>query len=166
MNKRIFNFIAPTRLIALGLLFNAGCLLSCNQVAVYEKNKPIPNYEWKAGQTASGSIEIKDTASGYNIYIVLRHTDAYKYNNIWLNVGLQPPGDTMQYRKINVELGSDARGWEGIGMDDIWELRKLVTVNAAFRKTGTYNFSISQAMRDDPLLHIMSAGLRVEKARQ
>jgi hypothetical protein len=32
-----------------------------------------------------------------------------------------------------------------------------------FKKPGTYTYSITQIMRDNPLSAVMSAGLRVEK---
>jgi gliding motility-associated lipoprotein GldH len=145
------------------------CLLlgiaSCKQVDLFEKNTPIPKYEWEKNFAATGSFSINDTLSAYNIYIVLRHTDAYAYNNIWLNIGLQSPGDSLYYQKVDLSLGSDANGWEGSGMNDIWEVRKLLNGQPRrFRKTGTYQFSIYHIMRDAPLKNVMSVGLRVEKA--
>ena len=138
---------------------------SCKQVDVYEKNTPIPHYKWQQNFAATGTFIIKDTLAAYNIYIVLRHTDAYKYNNIWLNVGLQAPGDTMFFQNLNLTLANDATGWEGSGMNDIWEVRKLVNGQPRrFIKNGEYKFSITQIMRDNPLPGIMSAGLRVQKA--
>jgi gliding motility-associated lipoprotein GldH len=156
-----------TRLISIactGILLCAA-FFSCRQIDVFEKNTSIPGHSWKGNFAAKGSFDIKDTTVLYNMYIVLRHTDAYTYENIWLNVGLQPPGDSMHYTRYNVQLAKDATGWEGKGMDDIWEIRKLLETNGqAFKKSGTWNFSLQQIMRDDPLPHMMSAGLRVEKS--
>jgi gliding motility-associated lipoprotein GldH len=147
------------------LIVLAGCfVLSCRQIDVYEKNTPIPNYEWQNSFAATGTFTIEDTAAFYNVSIVLRHTDAYAYNNVWLNVGLQSPGDSMYFQKVDLQLGTDATGWEGSGMNDIWEIRKLLNGQAQrFRKGGTYQYQIFQLMRDQPLKHILSAGLRVEK---
>ncbi len=136
---------------------------SCTQINVFEKNTPIPKYEWKTGFAASGTFNISDTNSYYNLSLVVRHTDAYVYNNIWLNVGLQSPGDSMYFQKIDFSLGDDAAGWEGAGMNDIWEVRKLLKAHTRFKKNGEYQFRILQIMRDDPLKNIMSVGLRVEK---
>lgn len=146
------------------MLVSASFMMSCRQIAVYEKNTPIPNYQWQSSFAATGSFTIEDTTAFYNVSIVLRHTDEYAYNNIWLNVGLQSPGDSMYLQKIDLSLGSDASGWEGSGMNDIWEVRKLLNGQARrFKKPGTYQFKILQLMRDEPLKHVMSAGLRVEK---
>ncbi len=151
--------------VSLLLLAVIGCVLfSCRQIDVYEKNTPIPKYEWQRNFAANGSFTIKDTSAFYNVSVVLRHTDAYAYNNIWLNIGLQSPGDSMYFQKIDLLLGNDANGWEGAGMNDIWEVRKLLNGQARrFKKAGTYQFQISQLMRDEPLKNVMSAGLRVEK---
>ena len=145
------------------------CLLpfSCKQIDLFEKNTVIPYYEFQSNFTAKGSFTITDTAAEYRIYIVLRHTDAYKYNNIWLNIGWQSPGDSMQYQKTDLLLGNDAGGWEGAGMNDIWEVRKLgISDPSPFKKPGIYSFSIAQIMRDNPLFYVMSAGLRVEKVKE
>jgi gliding motility-associated lipoprotein GldH len=141
-------------------------LISCDRSGLFEKNTTIPNMKWKSDFIASGSFDISDTISKYNLYIVLRHTDAFLYNNIWLNVGLQAPGeDSMKMQKINIQLGSDAEGWKGEGMNDIRERRAIISdIAKPFKKSGKYNFSIAQIMRDNPLLHVMSAGFRLEKA--
>ncbi len=145
------------------------CLLclfsSCRQIDVFEKNTAIPGMKWSSSFAATGNFEITDTVSAYNIYIVLRHTDEYSYNNIWLNVGLQSPGDSLFYQKVDLSLGSDATGWEGTGMNDIWEVRKPLALNKRFKKNGDYQFSIFHIMRDNPLPNVLSAGLRVEKVQ-
>jgi gliding motility-associated lipoprotein GldH len=138
-------------------------LMACNQIELFEKNTPIPKLSWNNNFEARGTFNITDTLALYNVFVVLRHTDTYQYNNIWLNVGLQAPGDSMKMQKINLSIGSDAQGWEGVGMNDIWEVRKLIARLPL--KKGDYNFKIGQMMRDNPLQRIMSVGLRLEKTK-
>ena len=145
-------------------LFAICVLASCEEIKLHEHHANISSKGWLASDSAKGSFNINDTTSNYRLYLVIRHKDAYQFNNIWLNVGLAAPGDTMYVQKINFSLGSDASGWEGVGMGDIWELRKpLNDLPQQFRKSGTYQYSITQIMRENPLLGIMSVGLRVEK---
>jgi gliding motility-associated lipoprotein GldH len=144
------------------------CLIalgSCKQIDIYEKNENIPEQEWDYSFKPSYEFQITDTTSYYNIFIVLRHTDAYEYNNIWLNLSTKVPGDSVRSRNLQLILGNDAEGWEGKGMSDIYEVRKLVTQRGPERLShaGTYTFSLSQVMRDNPLKHILSVGVRVEK---
>jgi gliding motility-associated lipoprotein GldH len=137
---------------------------SCSNIDNYEWNTPIENHSWNSNQKIKGSFNIEDTSSLYNLSVVLRHTDAYNYNNIWLNVGLQFPNDTFQYKKVNFSLGDDANGWEGIGMGDIWEVKKrLNTQPVKFYKKGIYHFELSNIMREDPLQQMISIGFSIEK---
>jgi len=139
-------------------------LTACTQLDVFEKNTPIAQNQWQYNFKPSFNFIIKDTTARYNLYVVLRHTDAYRYNNIWINIGTQSPKDTLIYQKFDLQLGTDVHGWEGTGMDDIWEVRKLITKGPVkFNKAGNYHFSISQIMRENPLPNVMSVGIRVEK---
>jgi gliding motility-associated lipoprotein GldH len=141
-------------------------LTGCSRIDVFEKNIAIPRQQWHYSLKPGFDFTISDTSSLYNLYIVLRHTDAYRYNNIWLNIGTQSPADTMQYQQFELQLGTDARGWEGAGMDDIWELRKSITRGPVkFYKKGNYTFSVAQMMRENPLPEIISVGVRVEKVK-
>jgi gliding motility-associated lipoprotein GldH len=138
-------------------------LIGCKQLEVHETHTSIPKHSWKSNFSCNGSFEIKDTAAIYNLSIIVRHTDAYKYNNIWLNIGLASPGQKMNFQQMDFSFGNDA-GWEGVGMDDIWEVRKILPgCPTKFKKAGTYQYKIYNIMRDDPLNAVLSAGLRVEK---
>lgn len=163
------NFFLRTAILKTGCVFFIffSLLSGCTEIDVYEKNTPIPNMQWSSDYNVKGTFLIKDTTSTYNVFLVLRHTDAYSYNNIWLNIGLQSPADTgLLYQKINLSLGNDAEGWSGVGMNNIWERRKLISgTPKRFVKTGPYNFSIAQIMRDNPLKNLISAGIRIEKAK-
>lgn len=159
--KMIYTSIIKNALILISFSL---LLFSCGNIDLFEKQEIIPKQEWYYNNVPEFTFNIQDTTSLYNIYVVVRHTDQYNYNNIWLQVGSRFPGDSMQYKKLNLKLGSDAKGWEGVGMDDIFELRAIITPGpVAFNKPGDYVFSIGQIMRDNPLLHILNIGLRVEK---
>jgi gliding motility-associated lipoprotein GldH len=72
----------------------------------------------------------------------------------------------MRFQRLELQLGSDAGGWEGSGMDDIWELRKPISRGPLkFNKAGKYKFQVEQIMRENPLPGIMSVGVRVEKLK-
>lgn len=139
-------------------------LAACRPMDAFEKNVPIPGQEWQSSFKPSIDFEVTDTASPYNIYIVLRHKNAYGYNNIWLRVSVQQPGDTaVKSQQYDLKLANDETGWFGTGMDDIFEHRVLVQERARFARPGKYHFTIEQIMREDPLQYVMNAGLRIEK---
>lgn len=139
---------------------------SCIKIDHYEKQATIPSQEWFYTDVPKFTFHIDDTTSLYNVYVILRHTDLYKYNNIWLKVGLKTPADSFNYQKVNLVLASDSKGWEGTGMDDIYEVRKSISAAPfSFKTAGDYTFSIAQIMRENPLKNILNVGLRVEKVK-
>lgn len=141
-------------------------LISCVKIDLFEEQAQIPSQQWFYNNSPSFTFEITDTTSLYNLYIVLRHTDAFNYSNIWLRLGSKGPGDSTHFQNINLALASDANGWEGTGVDDIFEVRKNITPGPVpFKKPGKYTFTISQIMRENPLNHILNVGFRVEKVR-
>jgi hypothetical protein len=63
-----------------------------------------------------------------------------------------------------VLLATNEKGWLGTGMDDIWELRQLITPQPfRFNRAGKATFMLEQIMRDNPLPEVLNAGIRVEK---
>ena len=151
-------------LIAGSLLFAA---LSCTTADLYEKSVSIPGHSWKNSYKPSFTFTIKDTASPYQLFLLLRHTDQYNYNNIYINLVTQQPGaDSTRAGRYDLRLATDNEGWLGSGMDDIYEHRIPLTPAGGqfyFRKPGNYTFTLEQVMREDPLNHVFNVGLRVEK---
>ena len=140
-------------------------LAGCTQVDLYERMVNIKNVKWSSTQVPSFQFEIKDTISPYNVYVVIRHTNKYAFRNIWLNVGVQQPGDSMKKQPFQIQLAS-AENWLGTGMNDIFEHREsLFKRPVRFTKKGEVTFTVQQIMRQDPLPGIMQAGIRVEPAR-
>jgi len=142
---------------------------SCSDIDLYEKSVAIPGHAWKSSYTPSFSFDIIDTNAVYNPMLVLRHTDKYGYNNIWLSITVQTPGAEKPVTfRTDMQLGTDETGWLGSGMNDIYEhrvplLKELVSHEVSFRRAGTYTFTVSQVMREDPLKQVLDVGLRMEK---
>jgi len=138
-------------------------IFSCTRIDLYEKVTPLPAHEWKSNFKPQFSFDIRDTTASYQPFLILRHNDKYDYNNIWLNISIKNPDNTVQKFQIEEVLATNA-GWKGTGMDDIYEYRLPLTPRAIqLKKTGRYTFTIEQIMREDPLQNIMDVGLRLEK---
>ncbi|NOT52179.1 MAG: gliding motility lipoprotein GldH [Chitinophagaceae bacterium] len=154
---------------ALFLMYCILSLASCTTIDLYEKSVSIPGHAWKNSFRPSFSFTIKDTASAYELFLVIRHTDKYSFNNIYVNIYAQTPGmDTAQAIRRDLTLATDEKGWLGKGMDDIYEHRISLTDAAQplhFRKSGNYTFTVEQIMREDPLKNVLNVGLRIEKKK-
>lgn len=141
--------------------------VTCMETNVFEKNIVLKNHEWEKTYKPEIQFTITDTSSAYNIFFVLRHTDAYHYNNLWVKLESKAPGaeksDEQQF-DLPLAIGSK---WNGVGMDDIFEHRILLYNRPVkFSMRGTYTIKMQHIMRENPLQEVMNIGLRLEKVRQ
>src|SRR5690606_9471133 len=108
-----------------------------------------------------------DTTVLYNMYFLIRHTEAYPYSNIWVWIYTKAPGDsTFRKTRIEIPLAEPSGRWLGRGMGEIWEQRMPITHegdSTILHKKGTWEIKLEQNMRINPLPEILQVGLRVEK---
>ncbi len=157
--RRFARRLPPAALLALAL---QGCG-AAGSLDVFEKNVPIPQYEWHSAFRPAVDVRIEDTTARYDLYVTLRHNNAYPFSNIWVIVGTAYEGERPSSRRVELPLADPQGRWLGSRMDDIIEHRIPIQRRARFDRAGVYHFSFGQNMRLDPLPHIMSVGLRIEK---
>ncbi|MEO6914501.1 MAG: gliding motility lipoprotein GldH [Chitinophagaceae bacterium] len=139
-------------------------LAACSNINVFEKNIALEKQEWAGSVKPQVEFKITDTAALYNLFIVIRHSDAYGFNNIWVRCSVKGPEDTAaKSQQYNLPLANNQQGWYGSSMDDITEARILIQPDTKFTRAGSYFFTLEQTMRQDPLRHILNAGVRIEK---
>jgi gliding motility-associated lipoprotein GldH len=138
---------------------------ACLQTGLYEKITFMPAQKWEYAFQPEFKFEITDTTSAYRLYFLLRHDNAYAFNNLWVSVDSRLPGDSViRTERFEFKLASGQK-WLGTGMDDIFDHRILLyNEPVRFSKQGTYSVRFRQDMRTDPLEHVLNAGLRLEKA--
>ena len=129
----------------------------------YEKNQSVPHNAWAYDFKPSFKFLVTDTTIYYNLYLAMRHTEAYPYANIWLRLYSKQPGDTTcQESRVEVPLAGNTGQWLGRGMGEIYEHRQYLD-QIAFTRKGMYEIRMEQDMRVSPLPEVLQVGLRVEK---
>ena len=142
-------------------------LTACLPSPYYQKQESLPQNVWPYNFKPKFTIDITDTIANYKAYFLIQHTQAYPYNNLWLWVYIKTPGDsTIKKARINVPLAEATGKWLGRGMGEIWEQRMPIDLGDSikFNRAGTYEISLEQNMRINPLPEILHVGLRLEKA--
>jgi gliding motility-associated lipoprotein GldH len=136
---------------------------ACTPIDMYEKSETVPGHEWKSDFRPAFNFVITDTQSTYKIFLVLRHTEKYSFNNIYVNLYIKGPDqDSAKKFQRDLRLATNEGGWLGTGVDDIYEHRSLLAQGQSL-KSGVYTFTIEQIMREDPLQNVLNVGLRLEK---
>src|ERR1051325_1586329 len=101
-NTATFAPMLPKRYLLLPL---TACLLAaCRPSPQYQDHVTIPKYAWTYDFRPTFSFNITDTQAAYQLFFLIRHTDAYPYNNIWLMMDTKGPGDSTFTTHSRVEL--------------------------------------------------------------
>lgn len=80
---------------------------------------------------------------------------------------IKTPGDTTATKaRINIDLAEANGRWLGRGMGEIYEQRMPISLGDSVNlsRPGTYEVTLEQNMRINPLPDVLHVGLRVEKA--
>lgn len=145
-------------------------LCSCTHINLYEKVITIPRQQWQSSFKPTFKFTITDTTVPYQVFLIVRHTEKYNYNNLWLAVTTKIPGSDSTYKaQYEVPLATNEKGWLATGMDDIYDHRIALTPPTQkfyFKKPGEYVFIVEHIMREDPLDNVLNVGLRIEKKAQ
>ena len=148
--------------ISVAVLLFAGCIKS----PYYQREYDIPSNEWQYSYKPSFKFDIEDTTAKYNMYFLIRHTEAYPYNNIWMMIYSKAPNEkTFDTSRIEIPLAESGGKWLGRGIGTSWEQRMPINGRepVRFTKSGTYEMKFEQNMRVNPLPEVLHIGLRVEK---
>lgn len=146
----------------LTLLVLTGCL----PAPYFQKEEAIPQNAWTYSFKPSFTFDITDTTVSYQPSLLIRHTQAYPYSNLWLWVYIKTPDDSVvKKERVNIVLAEASGKWLGRGMGEIYEQRLQLRIEDSIRfdRKGTYKVSFEQNMRINPLPDILNVGLRLDK---
>jgi len=148
-------------------LISICCLSACTDNDVFFQYKKIPSQGWNKDSVLVFDFTISNSALPYNIYVNIRNTSEYPYQNFWLFIKksvANPDGTFVVVATDTVECYlADERGkWLGSGAGATYEMPLLIETNVLLEQKS-YRYELIQGMRNDILRGITDVGLRVEK---
>lgn len=138
---------------------------SCSDNAIIDEYTAIAKENWSYDKPIKTVVDIKDSSIPYNIYINFRHTEDYKYSNIWLRLSEISPVNKKTTVREEFQLALPDGKWIGKGSGNLYSYRLIYKEGLKFDTVGKYTFIIEQNMRDNPLKAVTDVGLRVEPAK-
>ncbi len=138
-------------------------LTSCDKQVIYEKNTDLENAQWQLEDTLVFETKILDTKAK-NLYLNFRHDFDFNWRNIWLDLSIKFPNDSTYTFPVNIPLSQPNGEWFGESSGNLYLIQFPIEAyrNYSFSDTGNYVFSINHQMRELPLQHALSAGIRIE----
>ena len=120
---------------------------------------------WHADSIITLNHSVVDSITKHNLYLKIRHTTDFEYQNIFLFVDFQEKRDT-----IEVILSEKNGKWLGSGFGDIKEVEYCFAKEIIFNSKKTSNVTVEQAMRygDQPVITnlkgIIALGINIKKS--
>lgn len=147
----------------------AWTMVSCDSHTVFSETTSLEG-QWGSEETVQFSLPELDSLKTYNLFINIRNTNDYKYNNLFLIVSMNFPHgktitDTLEYR-----MAAPDGSWMGQGIGDIKENKLWYKEDVRFFEDGVYTVEIAHAMRNNgevegvsKLTGIMDVGFSIEE---
>jgi gliding motility-associated lipoprotein GldH len=158
------------RLLAIAALLFV--FVSCDSEMVMGEMRELPG-SWDKNDKLTFQISQLDSLKKYDLFLHIRNTNDYPYNNIFLIASLEFPHgktlvDTLEYRMANAD-GT----WLGTGIGTVKENKLWFKENITFFEEGVYTLHLSQAVRNNGAVHgvtqlegITEVGYSIEEANQ
>jgi gliding motility-associated lipoprotein GldH len=141
---------------------------SCDGYRVYDQYVSTGN-AWDKDTPLIFKFQQPDTINRYNLFVNVRNTDEYQFQNLFLIVNMNFPNGNVVTDTLEYEMATSNGEWLGTGMTTK-ESKLWFKENQRFPYDGTYEVRIQHAMRkiNEPegiqsLQGISEVGFRIEK---
>ena len=153
MKRVIFCFLA------------AAIFFGCNNNLIFSDFYNIPSTGWNKDSVFSFDVEIFDTLATYEIAVLVRNTDDFPRQNLWLGIELAKDGKVLSIDTTEFFLSSDYGKWVGSGIGSYFDNEFQYKQNVTFYKSGKYTYNIRHFMRFEDLKGLKYIGLKVFKEK-
>ncbi len=135
----------------------AAAVWSCEyQSPDYSAFADIDPRGWLYGDTVVLRPGLPDSISSGRLAVTLRHTDAYDFSNLWVEITV-PYADTVQVDTLDIRLADVYGRWYGRGVGVSYLTAD--TLPGRYTITTADSINIRHIMRVDTLTEIEQIGL-------
>ena len=147
------------------LLYIAFCLplllASCRHDIVSSDYRNLPEDGWAMTDTVPLSLLVPDTTQAYDITLILRHSDVYKYQNLWFFVTSPDSLCPILRDTVQACLADDRGRWLATRTGRYYSGFVNMQTDVRFPEPGNYTFLIVHGMRDSVIQGIADIGLEL-----
>lgn len=123
-------------------------IFSCDSKTLISMNKELSGV-WGKQETIMFNLPELDSLKGYDLFINLRNTNDYKFNNLYLIVAMSFPYGKIVTDTLEYKMAKPDGTWLGNGISGVKENKLWYKENVTFSEKGIYKVSISHAMRNN-----------------
>lgn len=138
-------------------------LCACKTTTIYQNTTTLADCTWPADSLLNFSFHIQDTAQPYDIYLVVKNTQDYPYQNLYITYHLE---DTTK-KLLNTALENytlfEAKTGEprGSGWGKVRTHELIILQEHHFLAPGLYTLKLAQFMRTEALPGLYAVGIKI-----
>lgn len=156
----------------LAIMYFVFLVAGCNSKTVWSESISLPGV-WEKKDALTFKVSQLDSIKPYDVFINLRNTNDYPFNNLFLVATIEFPHgktitDTLEYKMAHPD-----GAWLGEGIGSVKENKLWFKEKIRFAESGNYNITITQAVRNNgevagvsQLQGITDVGISIEHATQ
>jgi gliding motility-associated lipoprotein GldH len=145
------------------LLVSLWFLNACGPTTFFEQDKSIESKGWSYNDPVSFEFENKDSSLSYNLFLNLKYSKTYAYNNIFLFVDIEDPKKFTYRDTIECILSNPIGEWYGKVSGESIHQELVYRQNIKLPILGTYKLTFYQAMRDSNLINFENLGIKFKE---
>lgn len=104
---------------------------------------------WNINEEVQFTLPKLDSLKKYDMFLHLRNTNDYPYNNIFLIVNMSFPHGKMVTDTLEYRMAAPDGTWLGNGIGDVKESKLWYKEGVTFFESGNYSLFVSQAVRNN-----------------
>ncbi len=139
-------------------------LISCYQNIVFDQYHSFDTDKgWQLNDIVVFEKEFSDSTQLFDLFLNIRNTNEYPYTNFFVFFQTKFPDGRVFRDTLEMTLADKQGKWTGKGFGRIKTNSFHFRKDVWFPASGTYQFSIQHAMREEWIPGISDVGLRIEK---
>lgn len=139
---------------------------SCTNSFEYKKAVTIEKEIWSYQDSIQFDFAIQDTTKIYNLYLDIKHSTAYEYQNLYTLIKTVFPQGNRLKEQLSLELAGKGGVWNGKCNKQSCHLSIPIQQNAYFNQIGDYQIVLEQFMRMDNIAGIQQITFKLEDTGQ
>lgn len=163
MCNRITSFLHGIGFLSCIMLLNAGC---GDDHIVYRESLEFGANGWQDDDLLRYVFTIDDTMSAYDLLLDVSHAEEYAWQNLYVQITTEFPGDSVKHDVLSLELSDRAGGWVGKCRSGACRITIPLQTRIRFPLAGEYALVFSQYMRFETVPGISALGLTVRSSRE
>ena len=141
---------------------------TCEWTGTYQKVVALEHDQWPVAHVLDFSFSIEDAAQAYDVCLLVKNTQAYPYQNLYVTYYLEDATQHLLDTKLKNYAIFDAKTGKPLGKG-LWKNKRhrfSLVANHRFPRPGSYTLKLVQFMRTDLLPGLQAVGIRVMRSKQ